>query len=62
MQRKLLEHFNMANIVTTIIKCVLFIVTRIMERKWVHHPLFNFNNVNSGSNRHGLKMLRLNRP
>ena len=56
------------SIITTVIKCVLFIVIRIMERKWVYYPfrpLFTIDtmlNFNSGHNGHGLKTLCVNRP
>ena len=30
--------FQPVSIITTVIKCVLFIVIRITKRKWVHHP------------------------
>ena len=31
--------FWLVSVITADIKCVLFIVIRITERKWVHHPL-----------------------
>ena len=69
-QVKLCLHVTFLAIITTVVKCDLFIVIRITDRKWVRHPFCVIHtitigvipNFNGGNNGHRLKRIHVQRP